>query len=226
MERDSFVFYRSFYEAVNQLDDADRLACYDAIAKYGLEGICEAKGIPAAIMAIVKPIMDANYKRYENGKLGGRKPNRNQTVTKQEPNHNQTITKAEPNPNQTVTKPEPNVNVNVNDNVNENVNVNETVNEKQKDRPSRAAFVRPTVEEVRNYCKERKNNVDPEHFISYYESNGWKVGRNPMKDWKAAVRNWEQREKPKEKPPDPWKMSNQRNYDYDALEKQLLGWGN
>ena len=52
-------------------------------------------------------------------------------------------------------------------------------------------FKKPTLEEVKEYCQERNNNVDAEHFIDYYESNGWKVGKNPMKDFKAAIRTWE-----------------------------------
>lgn len=52
-------------------------------------------------------------------------------------------------------------------------------------------FIPPTLEEVKAYCKERKNNVDAERFIDYYTSNGWQVGKNKMKDWKAAVRTWE-----------------------------------
>lgn len=52
-------------------------------------------------------------------------------------------------------------------------------------------FVKPTVEQVRDYCQERQNGVNPEKFVDYYDSNGWKVGKNPMKDWKAAVRTWE-----------------------------------
>lgn len=56
-------------------------------------------------------------------------------------------------------------------------------------------FVKPTVEEVQAYCAQRKNGINPQHFVDYYESNGWKVGRNPMKDWKAAVRTWECKEK-------------------------------
>ena len=52
-------------------------------------------------------------------------------------------------------------------------------------------FTPPSVDEVRAYCQERGNNVDAERFIDYYTSNGWKVGKNPMKDWKAAVRTWE-----------------------------------
>jgi hypothetical protein len=58
-------------------------------------------------------------------------------------------------------------------------------------KPKRATFKKPTVDEVRAYCQERQNNVDPERFVDYYESNGWKVGRNAMKSWQAAVRTWE-----------------------------------
>lgn len=56
---------------------------------------------------------------------------------------------------------------------------------------TREKFIPPTLEEVRAYCQERKNSVDPERWLDHYTSNGWKVGRNPMKDWKAAVRTWE-----------------------------------
>ena len=59
-------------------------------------------------------------------------------------------------------------------------------------------FIKPTLEEVRQYCFERKNKIDAEKFIDYYNSNGWKVGRNPMKDWKAAVRTWESNAKEKQ----------------------------
>ena len=55
-------------------------------------------------------------------------------------------------------------------------------------------FIPPTIDEVRAYCSERGNFVDPESFISFYESNGWKVGRNTMVDWKATVRTWEHRD--------------------------------
>ena len=54
-------------------------------------------------------------------------------------------------------------------------------------------FHKPSVEEIRLYCQERNNSVDPEKFFNFYESKGWVVGKSPMKDWKAAVRTWEQR---------------------------------
>ena len=52
-------------------------------------------------------------------------------------------------------------------------------------------FKPPSIDEVRAYCRERRNQVDAEKFIDYYTSNGWKVGKNSMKDWKASVRTWE-----------------------------------
>lgn len=58
-------------------------------------------------------------------------------------------------------------------------------------------FTPPTLSEVENYCFERNNNVDATRFVDYYTSNGWKVGKNAMKDWKAAVRTWERSESPK-----------------------------
>ena len=56
-------------------------------------------------------------------------------------------------------------------------------------------FKRPTVEEVAEYCKEKGYTIDPETFVNHYESNGWKVGNNSMKNWKAATTTWNKREK-------------------------------
>ena len=63
-----------------------------------------------------------------------------------------------------------------------------------KKREARARFTPPTVEQVKEYCDERGNGVNPETFVDFYASKGWKVGRNPMKDWKASVRTWEKRD--------------------------------
>ena len=71
-------------------------------------------------------------------------------------------------------------NINI-DNTNNNINNN----------ISGKRFKPPTVDEVKAYCIERQNNVDAERFMDYYTANGWKVGKNTMKDWKAAVRTWE-----------------------------------
>jgi len=52
-------------------------------------------------------------------------------------------------------------------------------------------FIKPSLEQVQAYCRERKNRINPQQFTDHYESNGWRVGKNPMRDWKAAVRTWE-----------------------------------
>ena len=56
-------------------------------------------------------------------------------------------------------------------------------------------FSRPSLEDVTAYCRERGNGVDAQRFIDYYTANGWRVGKQPMKDWRAAIRTWEGREK-------------------------------
>ena len=67
--------------------------------------------------------------------------------------------------------------------------------ESQTAKPKKAAaFVKPTVEEIAEYCSERKNGIDPQAFYDFYESKGWKVGAAKMKDWRASVRTWEKRD--------------------------------
>lgn len=56
-------------------------------------------------------------------------------------------------------------------------------------------FQKPSLDDIRAYCISRGNNVDPEQFLNFYESKGWMVGKTPMRDWRAAVRTWEKREK-------------------------------
>ena len=70
--------------------------------------------------------------------------------------------------------------------------IGEDIREAEPPKPTRPKrFVPPTVDDVTAYCIERCNSVDPQRFVDYYSSNGWMVGKNKMKDWKAAVRTWE-----------------------------------
>ena len=80
---------------------------------------------------------------------------------------------------------------NISINNNKEINNNKLLFTKKK-------FKKPTLEEVQQYCLERNNNISAEKFIDYYESNGWKVGRNSMKNWKATVRNWEKNQQEKQ----------------------------
>jgi hypothetical protein len=142
INRDSFIFYRSFYDAVKELESVHQAEIYNAIFEYVLNGQdIELKGISKAIWTLIKPQLDANNRRFlngkkgsEHGKLGGR-PSREETPKKPLKNPKETPRKPLENPKETPRKPlenpkeTPNENENVNDNVNDNVNVNVNVNE-------------------------------------------------------------------------------------------------
>lgn len=78
----------------------------------------------------------------------------------------------------------------------DNTNINIT-NTNLTDSNKKERFKKPNIDEVKDYCLERNNNIDAEAFIDFYESKGWMVGKHPMKSWKACVRTWERREKDK-----------------------------
>lgn len=174
--KESIIFYKSFFEAIKELPPENQIEVYNAIfQKYFYDNDINLSGISKGIVALIIPNIDSANKRYfaniQNGKKGGRpKANENPTITQIKPNNN----------------------LNVNDNVNDNVNVNklkENIKEKKQ-------FKKPTLEELEEYKKEINGTVDVQHFIDYYESNGWLVGKNHMKDWKATYRNWNRKQQP------------------------------
>lgn len=67
----------------------------------------------------------------------------------------------------------------------------DTIKKEYKERK----FVVPKVEEIKAYCEERNNGIDPQYFWDFYDAKGWKIGKEPMKSWKSAVRTWEARQK-------------------------------
>ena len=75
----------------------------------------------------------------------------------------------------------------------DNTNINIT-NTNLTDSNKKAFFKKPKLDEVKNYCILRKNNIDAEAFISFYESKDWMIGKNKMKNWKQAIVTWEKRE--------------------------------
>ena len=79
------------------------------------------------------------------------------------------------------------------DNINNIVVMGEEIPE-QPQQQKIEKFVKPTIEEIKAYCKERNNGIDANYFFDYYESKGWLVGKTKMKSWKAAVRTWERKE--------------------------------
>lgn len=179
---DSMVFYSSFSSAIKRLPPDEQLKALWALLDYGLEGKePEEDGLFMMIFDMAKPQIDANIKRKTNGSGGGR-PAKTNGYESKKPMVSETKTNGYANE-------KPNVNVNVNENDNVNVNV------KRESKEKKAHFVPPTLENVSGYCRENGYNVDARRFIDFYESKGWMVGKNKMKDWRAAVRNWARQER-------------------------------
>ena len=219
-ERDSMIFYKSFVDSILVIDDiTTKEKVFEAIAIYGIYGEeIELDGVAKALFVAFKAQIDANNKRYIDGCKGGR-PKKTTGFETEKPlvSENEKTEKPLVSENEETQKPNDNVNDNDNDNENDNVN------EERKGRTSAPRFRKPTREEVAEYCQERGNHVDVDRWFDYYESNGWKVGKNPMKDWKAAIRTWEKNgyDNPRGKP-NTYGGSTERANAFDDLEEQLM----
>lgn len=209
MKRDSFIFYRSFFESIQELEPETRCACYDAIIGYALDGtLPDVKGISKAIFTAMKPQIDANNKRYEDGckgaeygKLGGRP-------------------KKDKNPTGVIDKNPIGVIESANSktpNENENENDNEILKEKEKKK--NRSFEKPSIQDIADYCKERNNSVDAQTFFDFYESKGWMIGKEKMRDWKAAVRTWERRDRASPTKSNPFNSIPHNTYTDEELER-------
>jgi len=113
-------------------------------------------------------------------------------------NHIRRVNKYKPHSKQIECRVITLVNVPSKEKLSDNTNINIT-NTNLTDSNKKAFFKKPTVEEVHQYCNERKNKVCADAFIDFYESKGWQIGKETMKSWKACVRTWESREKNKPK---------------------------
>ena len=228
--KNSFVLYTENIEQMEMLTMEQRGALYTAIMYYATgRELPMMDALTSMAFSIIRAQLDKNNKKYEEtvnkrreaGRLGGlaKADNAKQTVAnvasatdaKQEVANLANATCAKQNV----------ANVADNDYVNDNVNVNDN-DKKSVARASR--FTPPTEFEIKAYCREKGYSVDAARFIDYYASKGWLVGKNRMKDWKAAVRNWErgQRQESTTKTANRFNNFAQRQYDYNDLEAKLL----
>lgn len=178
MARDSFIFYRSFYEAISELPKENQADSYNAIMRYALDQEeIELAGISKAIFSLVKPQLDANYKKYENGK---------QKKSKTEAKQKQTKSKKVTNVNE---------NVNVNDNVNVNVNDNDKVSDSCVDGLQKIidfyneniGLITPYgVEVLEDYSKDM-----PTDLIIYAMQISVEANKRTIKYIKAILNNWQ-----------------------------------
>lgn len=176
MARDSFIFYRSFYEAISELPKENQADSYNAIMRYALDQEeIELTGISKAIFSLVKPQLDANYKKYENGK--------------------QKKSKTEAKQKQTKSKKVANVNENVNDNVNVNVNDNDKVSDSCVDGLQKIidfyneniGLITPYgVEVLEDYSKDM-----PTDLIIYAMQISVEANKRTIKYIKAILNNWQ-----------------------------------
>ena len=178
MARDSFIFYRSFYEAISELPKENQADSYNVIMRYALDQEeIELTGISKAIFSLVKPQLDANYKKYENGK---------QKKSKTEAKQKQTKSKKVTNVNE---------NVNVNDNVNVNVNDNDKVSDSCVDGLQKIidfyneniGLITPYgVEVLEDYSKDM-----PTDLIIYAMQISVEANKRTIKYIKAILNNWQ-----------------------------------
>ena len=166
----------------------------DYSVKIGLLQHEDGKIFSAAHKRRFVRMLEVRQRRAEAARRNGRKGG------------NPNFKKGQPNPYYRTTEPVMEDNPNITQEITEDNPIVEQSNveysrvKKQKESPkgekkTASRFSAPTVDEVRAYAQEKGYNVDPEHFVDYYTSNGWRVGRNPMKDWRATVRTWASRDR-------------------------------
>ena len=211
----SFTMFSKIGEAASVLSEGQRSELFAALAEYGFYGT-EPDGLPSELMAffvLARDDIDNSKAMRSRGERGGR-PSKNTQVA-------EVIEMPEPEvpetPEPEVSEPaepevsdteEPQVSDGAKPRVSGKAKPNpiqsspdqSSPDQKREGRASaaRPRFRPPTVEDVRAYAEGAGCNVDAERFVDYYASNGWKVGRSPMRDWRAAARNWSRRDAPKE----------------------------
>lgn len=180
MKRDQFTFYRSYYEALKALPKRDQTSVLMSVIGYALdEEIPKLSGVPLSVFTLIRPTLDSGRNKARSRmKKGGTSEEQIGTNEKQN-------------------------GTNVEQSINEGEIEKEREEEGENDsslpptplsRGKSKRFSPPSVEEVRAYCQERRNGIDPEAFVDFYAARGWKYGAGrPIVDWKAAVRTWEAR---------------------------------
>lgn len=193
-----FVFQDKYLKRLEKLSDQEVGRLVRALATYHASGEePELKGRECGYYDFIKADIDEIESAYQN-KCNNMKRTQSQSIA---PNCTQLPA--------------------TEDNINNNINIKDTILTDSTEKRKR--FSPPTVDEVAQYCSERHNGVNPQTFVDFYSAKGWKVGQNQMKDWKACVRTWEQRDNtPAQKPKlVRAQMYDQRDYNEREMEDKL-----
>jgi len=179
MNRDSTIFYRSFYEAIKELPEANQLEIYNAIFEHSLNlNKPNLTGLSKTIYTLIEPQIEANLKRYENGNKPKKKQNQSETEAK----HKQDLSKSEANKNN-------NKNVNKNDNVNEKDNTSLKKKQTLKHLFSDSPYI------DKHKFKEVLSDWNTDKLKYYYEALiTWSNEGNKKVDWIATAKQWASRD--------------------------------
>lgn len=206
-----FTLYRSVWDGIKGLPDETALRLLKALFGYALDGIePELQGLEQTVFTSWRANVDASRARQEAGKLGGRPK---KSMVSDEKTMVSDLKTMVSDDKTIVLEKKPTITKTITET--ETITDTDTKTGKEKGtREKGTKFTPPTVEQVKDYCNKRGNAVDPEAFTAFYASKGWKVGKSPMKDWKAAVRTWERRT--------PGQGMLTHSYDFEALERELI----
>ncbi len=188
MSRPGVMLYFDFRPGLKRLPPEQRCIVYESILDYAEFGETPCFDDPASEMfwEMVRPRLDADAEAYM------------QKVEKRRNAANTRWNAPESKPMQ--------MDANAQDALEKKEKRNTTEIEKgiviKAGKPPCTRFIHPSVDDVKAYCKEQGYCIDADRFIDYYQANGWRVGKNPMKDWKATVRNWSRDSKGNSPAPD------------------------
>ncbi|MBM6914034.1 hypothetical protein H6B33_01270 [Gemmiger formicilis] len=183
MAREYFCAYHSYLAAMEPLNDAERGRLFTALLIYSQTGDApHLDGNERFVFPVMREQIDRESKKY------AAKCERNRENVMKRYSNEYERNQSYSNATNTKTKKKTKTRTKTKENI-EGVPGGTPADKPPKTR----AFVPPSVEEVRAYCLERGNNIDPQYFVDYYEARGWMIGKNKMKDWRAAMRTWEQR---------------------------------
>lgn len=185
-EKNSFLLYDDTGKLVELLSDEQAGKLLKAVFCYRSGApMPELDGMTNIAFITIQNYLDRDAEKYaetcrrrsENGKKGGRpkKPNGFEEKAKKPNGFSENQTKAKKA-----------------DSDNDNDSDSDNDSDMQSNRGRKPRFIPPTLEEVAQYCRERNNGIDAQHFIDYYAMRGWELNKGrKMKDWKAAIRTWE-----------------------------------
>jgi len=206
MSRDTMVYYRSFRESLRELPPDLYKVVSETIFDYAFEGIApgpDSNAVAKALFIAIKPVIDNAHNRYdacvENGRKGGApKGSRNNPSGKaiqpnQYPNQEPNLYKDKDVDKDKDIESKGGVGGSETPPVGNNPE-GMSADEPRKVAAKRAAFVAPSLEMVKDYFLTiNGSDTDSECFYDHFTANGWRTGKNPIKDWKAAARNWMRR---------------------------------